>query len=197
MGVVWFVYVRMCEEVREWESALGWLLFCSLVWLKTPHSDETRIFFGVNVTVHLRVRKCLREEDEVGRQTPTLLWMQWLFVYLSGEAVCCLCWLPHMGCVAPFWFILCCFTGFCSLKETERNLEKVCYSILCWALCMISGIYPNSCSISEESSMILSRGAKEVVIVRNKHSKCLLPITSDDAVQLDFIGDHLVTDRGL
>lgn len=72
-SVVWFVYVCMCEEVREWASALGWLLFCSLVWLKTPHSDETWVFFGVNIIVHFRVRKCLHEEDDVGRQTPTLL----------------------------------------------------------------------------------------------------------------------------
>lgn len=105
----------------------------------------------VYIIVYFRVRQCLWEQDEEGRKIPTLLWMQWLFVYLLRKAVCCLCWLTHTHCVASFCFILSYFIVIFHLEETEKKVREV----MCCALCLVSRIGPNSCNVSEESSVNL------------------------------------------
>lgn len=110
------------------------------------------------IMVYFMVRQCLWEQDEEGRQIPTLLWMQWLFVYLLRKAVCCLCWLTHTYCVASFCFILSYFIVIFHLKETEKKKsEKLCVVLCVWS----AGSVQIAATFQKKAQLIYSRGVKE------------------------------------
>lgn len=120
-------------------------------------------FFSIDI-VDSRIRQCLREDVEVGKQIPTLLWMLCLCLSFKSGSL-----LPLMTDIHTVLPLSGSFLFYCFLFKGNWKKLRV-------------RIYPNTCSVSE-AQWIGSREVKEA-----GSSKCLLPFTTHNAMQLEFIG---------